>query len=307
MHQSELKRRIEELTARPAQSPIRVVTDTSAFMNIWRGHVIRLGNRFFLVMRDMKEGRFGIDDEPKFWVKIALDLESGEGKILKLAFHEEFTVRIGLLRIRCYRDPLKEGELLDVMRGDTRFMQGWTVEDECGKAIGSEKRGVRREGFDDAVGVEQDGVCFRLADQRSLKYLVDRIEEEIRSEKLVLQPSSLGEFGHLSPRDRCWVLLEAPHLRRSTSVIAAPLIRFRVTVVVHPTCRSFPPTSVELPQLLTNPSPGAASPPSSAPSLWCSIANSARSRASSSSRCGPYTYCLDGRKSPSEPSGERIG
>jgi len=104
-------------------------------MNIWRGHVIRLANHFFLVRGDMKEGRFGIDDQPKFWVKKALDLESGEDKILKLAFHEEFTIRIGLLRMRCYRDPLKEGELLDMVRGDTRFMQGWSVEDECGNPV----------------------------------------------------------------------------------------------------------------------------------------------------------------------------
>jgi hypothetical protein len=135
MDQSELERRIEELTGRPAKPPLRIITDTTDFMNIWGGHVIHLADRFFLVARDMKEGRFGIDDQPKFWVKKALDLESGEDKILKLAFHEEFSIRIGLLRMRSYRDPLKEGELLEVVRGDMRFMQGWTVEDECGNPV----------------------------------------------------------------------------------------------------------------------------------------------------------------------------
>ncbi len=135
MEQSELKRRIEELTGRPPKSPVKIVTDTTEFMNIWRGHVVRLADRFFLVVGDMKEGRFGIDDQPKFWVKKAIDLESGEEKILKLAFHEEFAIRIGLLRLRCYRDPLKESRLLDSVRGDPRFMQGWTAADECGNPV----------------------------------------------------------------------------------------------------------------------------------------------------------------------------
>jgi len=135
MDRSELESRIEELTGRPAKSPLEVVTDTTAFMNIWGGHVIHLADRFFLVVREMREGRFGIDDQPKFWVKKALDLESGEEKILKLAFHEEFSIRIGLLRMRSYRDPLKEEALLEVVRGDTRFMQGWTAKDECGNPV----------------------------------------------------------------------------------------------------------------------------------------------------------------------------
>lgn len=130
MNHSEIAHRIEELTGRPALATARIVTDTTNFMNIRPGHVIHLGDRFYLVERDMKEGRFGIDDQPKFWVKKAIELESGGDKVLKLAFHEEFTIRIGLLRMRCYRDPLKEGELLDMVRGDTRFMQGWTEKDE---------------------------------------------------------------------------------------------------------------------------------------------------------------------------------
>ena len=135
MDQSKLESRIKALTGRPAKSPLKVVTDTTDFMNIWGGHVIHLVDRFFLVVGDMREGRFGIDDQPKFWVKKALDLESGEEKILKLAFHEEFSIRIGLLRMRSYRDPLKEGALLEMVRGDTRFMQGWTAEDECGNPV----------------------------------------------------------------------------------------------------------------------------------------------------------------------------
>ena len=135
MDQSEIIHRIEELTGRRASAPARIVTDTTDFMNILRGHVIHLGDRFYLVEKDMKEGRFGIAAQPKFWVKKAIELESGDDKVLKLAFHEEFTIRIGLLRMRCYRNPLKEGELLDMVRGDARFMQGWTEKDERGNPV----------------------------------------------------------------------------------------------------------------------------------------------------------------------------
>jgi len=99
-------------------------------MSIWRGHVLLLEGRRFHILGDMREGRFGVDDQPKFWVKKALDLDSGEVKILKLVFNEEFQIRIGLLRIRCYRSPTKEGQILDLVQGDSRFMQGETLMDD---------------------------------------------------------------------------------------------------------------------------------------------------------------------------------
>lgn len=135
MNQGEIERRVEELTGRPTAIPLKVITGTTEFMDIWGGHVLRLADRFFLVVGDMREGRFGIDEQPKFWVKKALDLATGEEKVLKLVFHEEFRIRIGLLRIRCYRDPGKESELLEVVRGDSRFMQGMTIEDEQGNPV----------------------------------------------------------------------------------------------------------------------------------------------------------------------------
>jgi serine/threonine protein kinase len=135
MNQAEIERRIQELRGYATSHPLEIITDTTEFMNIWGGHVLHLGDRFFLVVADMREGRFGMDEQPKFWVKKALDLESGEEKILKLVFHEEFSIRIGLLRIHCYRDPIKESELLELVRGDDRFMQGQTIEDERGNPI----------------------------------------------------------------------------------------------------------------------------------------------------------------------------
>lgn len=135
MEQARLRSRIEEVTERPAPGVVEVFTDTTDFTNIWRGHIIRLGDRDFVVEGDMREGRFGIDDQPKFWVKKALDLDTGDRKILKLVFNEEFSIRIGLLRIRCYRDPEKETRVLDAFRGDARLMQGTTLRDDRGNSV----------------------------------------------------------------------------------------------------------------------------------------------------------------------------
>lgn len=130
-----LRRRIEELTGRPAPRAPRVFTDTTEFMAIARGDVVSLEGRLFLVRGDMREGRFGLDEDPKFWVKSALCLETGAEKILKLVFHEEFRIRVGLLAIRCRRDPEKEAAVLDAVRGDRRFMQGETRRDEAGNPV----------------------------------------------------------------------------------------------------------------------------------------------------------------------------
>ncbi len=135
MDETALRERIVSLTRRPAPSRLEVLTDTTEFMSIWRGHILSLEGRFFFVEGDMREGRFGVDDQPKFWVKKAIDLDTGEPKILKLVFNEEFQIRIGLLRIRCYRSPVKEGEILELVRGDPRFMQGETLIDAVGNPV----------------------------------------------------------------------------------------------------------------------------------------------------------------------------
>ena len=74
---------------------------------------------------------------PKFWVKWALDLDSGRPKLLKFPFQEAFSMRIGALRVPCFRDPEKEGRVLRLVRGDRRFMQGRTVTDDDGHAVTS--------------------------------------------------------------------------------------------------------------------------------------------------------------------------
>lgn len=106
----------------------RLVHDTSQFMNIDYGDVIFLGGRHYLVLRNEAERRFGIED-PKYWVKRCRELETGERKILKLVFHEEFPIRIGDYDIRCHRSPEKEARILNLVRGDWRFMQGESIYD----------------------------------------------------------------------------------------------------------------------------------------------------------------------------------
>jgi hypothetical protein len=103
-------------------------------MRIGYGDVVPLGGLHYLVLRDEAERRFGSED-PKFWVKRCRVLETGEAKILKLVFFEQFPMQLGSLKLLCYRSPEKEARILDLVRGDVRFMQGTTERDAAGNAV----------------------------------------------------------------------------------------------------------------------------------------------------------------------------
>lgn len=113
----------------------RLVTDTSDFTSIDCGDVILVDDRFFLVVGYTKEGRFGIDDQPKQWVPKVVDLENGERQILKLVFHENFTITLGSFQVTCYRTPEKEAKVLELVRDNPLFMQGYSVLDEVGNLV----------------------------------------------------------------------------------------------------------------------------------------------------------------------------
>jgi hypothetical protein len=131
-----LKKRIEEVTERPARAAVpQVFADTSAFMSIDVGSVLRVAGNDYLVLGHAREGRFGIDEQPKFWVKSSVDLTTGMRKIIKLEFHEEFTSRIGTSVFRCLRNPEKESAVLNAMRGHPHFMQGESVRDAAGNLV----------------------------------------------------------------------------------------------------------------------------------------------------------------------------
>jgi hypothetical protein len=117
-------------------APPRIFTNTTDFYSINSGDVIVLGpEQRYLVGNNAREGRFGLDDEVKYWVKRARNLATGERNILKLVFYEHFTTRLGGTEIECYRSPGKESRILELVRGNPSFMQGITLLDEIGNYV----------------------------------------------------------------------------------------------------------------------------------------------------------------------------
>ncbi len=133
--ESHIRARIEELTERTPRGRVRVCTDTSGFMGITAGDVIRIGTDHYYVTGEASEGRFGIDEQPKMWVKRAVELETGERKILKLAFFESFNMHVGDMPVECFRSPRKEARILEKTRDDPSFMRGEAREDEAGNVV----------------------------------------------------------------------------------------------------------------------------------------------------------------------------
>jgi|WetSurMetagenome_2_1015567.scaffolds.fasta_scaffold201948_3 hypothetical protein len=67
----------------------------SATNNIDYDDVVVPDGRPYLVRNNEREGRFGIEEQQKYWVKRARDLTDGSTKILKLTFHERFEANVG--------------------------------------------------------------------------------------------------------------------------------------------------------------------------------------------------------------------
>jgi hypothetical protein len=106
----------------------RAFKDTSEFFSIERGDDIEIGSKRYTVTGHERETRFGID-EPKFWVKRVVDTETGRKKIIKLAFLETFEMALSGVRIVCFRNPDKEGRILELVRDQPYFMQGTCLKD----------------------------------------------------------------------------------------------------------------------------------------------------------------------------------
>ena len=107
----------------------RRIVDITDFFKIDGGDEIEVGGRYYQITGHEMERRFGIED-PKFWVKKAIDLESGHRKLIKFAFFESFHITLSGVKIRCYRNPEKEGEILEFMKGHPLFMQGEVFRDQ---------------------------------------------------------------------------------------------------------------------------------------------------------------------------------
>ncbi|WP_419175812.1 serine/threonine protein kinase [Desulfosediminicola sp.] len=130
-----LERLQNHVAVRSQRRKPRLFADTSDFVNIDYGDVIHVDDRYFLIVGYTREGRFGVDEQPKQWVPKVYDLESGERHIVKLVFHERYTIRLGGLEVTCYRSPEKEAQVIELTRRNPSFMQGYAALDEVGNLV----------------------------------------------------------------------------------------------------------------------------------------------------------------------------
>jgi len=115
--------------------PFKIYRDTGDFFRIEYGDIVILADKPYLVRHNAKEGRFGLDDEVKFWVKRAIDLTSGETKFIKLVFYENFIARVGDISFECFRSPLKEARILTLVGNHPNFMHGVSARDDQGNVV----------------------------------------------------------------------------------------------------------------------------------------------------------------------------
>ena len=112
----------------------RRVTDTTEIFSIDYGDIIQIGEKSYTVTGHERERRFGMED-PKFWVKRTIDADTGERKILKLSFPESFETYFGKVTVKCFRNPKKEADILELVKDHPYFMHGKTHRDEKGNII----------------------------------------------------------------------------------------------------------------------------------------------------------------------------
>ncbi|MBI5741590.1 MAG: hypothetical protein HZA16_12860 [Nitrospirae bacterium] len=121
--------------ARRVPGKINIITDTTDFFRVEYADIFILEDRPYLVGNCKREGRFGMDDQPKFWVKTAIDLISGDLKIIKMVFRESLTTRVGELVFECVRSPRKEARILALTKDHPHFMHGFGMKDSAGNII----------------------------------------------------------------------------------------------------------------------------------------------------------------------------
>ena len=110
------------------------ITDTTDFLTIERGDEILIGGKRYIITGHERERRFGMDD-PKFWVKIAIDADTGERKLIKLSYFEGFETSLAGIKIKCFRNPEKEAKMLELVKDHPHFMQGEWCQDTAGNTV----------------------------------------------------------------------------------------------------------------------------------------------------------------------------
>jgi hypothetical protein len=128
--QEELRQMASQwLPAHRVPGRFRIHEDTTDFFRVEYDDVVVLKKKPYLIRHNAKEGRFGLEDQDKFWVKRAVDLTDGDLKIMKLVFYEKFMVHIGKTEFECFRSPKKEARILDLVSGHNNFMHGYSIRD----------------------------------------------------------------------------------------------------------------------------------------------------------------------------------
>ncbi len=112
----------------------KIFTDTTEFFDIDYGDEIHLQSKKFKITGHAREMRFGIED-PKYWVKKAIDIDTGVRKYIKLVFFESFETELSGMKINCFRDPDKEGDVLDLTKDHPLFMHGEVFTDAKGNNV----------------------------------------------------------------------------------------------------------------------------------------------------------------------------
>ncbi len=130
-----IRQRALELTGIQLTGEPRVLRDTSNYITIDRGDVLELSGELYLVCGTEREGRFGIDDQPKYWVKRAVSLRTGRVHVIKLVFHESFSTLVDGQHFECVRSAQKEARVLEAVRTHPNFMHGESVIDEAGNLV----------------------------------------------------------------------------------------------------------------------------------------------------------------------------
>lgn len=120
---------------RQVSPKMNIYTDTSAFMDLDSGDILLLDGEPYLISRNEIESGFGMDGDPKYWVKRTFNLETCETHIVKLVFFEEFWQRLGGFDVRFFRSPEKEAEVLDLVSSHPFFMQGTWTKDSAGNNV----------------------------------------------------------------------------------------------------------------------------------------------------------------------------
>lgn len=113
----------------------RILEDTTDFYDVDYGDVLLFNDTGYLVKGTESEKKFGLEGEPKPWVKSCVDLVSGARKVIKLTFLEEFSCSIEGQKYTCLRNPEKESRILKKVKGNPHFMQGFSVKDAKGNNV----------------------------------------------------------------------------------------------------------------------------------------------------------------------------